>query len=345
MSFRSLVVLLLISVFGCAKALKYDKASELGRIEEYDKLVQVKEIETPSPTPSPELSGPSSASQAAASPSPTPSRKPVPKEKGSKTKSESQKKKGTRLPEIEDGEGFEGRRPLVDPFRVGESVTLMMTYFGVSAGDMTLQVLPFKEVNGRKAYHFKVILKSSPLFSMVYSVDDWADSLFDYEEMKPYTFSVHAIESKKLLEVRTFFDWSREKAQRWERLVTKEEGAKERKKEWDIPNYAQNVFSAVYYLRTFALRVGKTYKFVVADDGRNYVVSGEVLRKEKLRTDAGPLDTLVIKPTVYLDNIFQPMGTVLVWVTDDDQKMMVRMEAEVKIGKIVAQLRTMNRGQ
>jgi len=84
------------------------------------------------------------------------------------------------LPETEDAEGFVGRRPSVDPYRVGEKITLMLTYFGVSAGDTTMEVRPFAEVNGRRAYHFFSEMKSSAVFSLFYKVADLCESFFRF---------------------------------------------------------------------------------------------------------------------------------------------------------------------
>jgi len=125
-----------------------------------------------------------------------------------------------RLPEIEDDEGFNGRRPIVDPFRVGEKTTLALTYFNMAAGYMDLEVLPMAQVNGKKSYHFKITIKSSKLFSMFYSVEDWAETFLDYEEMRPYTLTFHIKESKQLKEIRGFFDWKTNTGNFWQKKIT-----------------------------------------------------------------------------------------------------------------------------
>ncbi len=323
------------AVFGsCAsKPLQYDNAKELGKIEEYDKLIKVKEITEPPPA---EVKPPP---EAAVSES-------VKSQKVTKVKKKPEPVKvEPRQPLMEDSEGFAGRRPLVDPFRVGEKVTMMMTYFGVSAGDMMVEVKPFKEVNGNKAYHMMVTLKSSDLFSLFYLIDDYGETYIDYETLLPYSANISATESKKLLALKTVFNYKTLKGLRWERVVNKGEEPKERNVEWDIQPYAQNVISAFYYVRNFTLRPGKIFKFRVADDGKNMDVKLEVLRREKIKTLVGEFNTFVIRPTVEIGGIFQPMGEVLFWMTDDDQKLFVRLEAQIKIGKVVGVLRALERGK
>jgi len=329
-------LLLLIVLCGCAsKPLEYENAKDLGKMEEYDKLIKVKEI----------LDVPVDKKVETSSP---PVEKKINKKAEKLTKkgkTQPPAKEGRRQPEMEDDEGFMGRRPTVDPYRVGEKITMMMTYFGVSAGDMILEVRPFKEVNGRKSYHFFTTLKSSDLFSLFYLVDDFGETYMDYETLTPPSMGVSATESKKLLALKTVFDFEKLKGLRWERLVNKGEKPRERNIEWDILPYSQNVISAFYYVRAFNLKPGKSFKFRVADDGKNMDVKIEVLRKEKIKTLSGEYNTVVIRPTVEVGGIFQPMGDVLFWLTDDEQKLFVRMEAQIKIGKVVGVLRQLDRGK
>jgi hypothetical protein len=249
-----------------------------------------------------------------------------------------------RLPEIEDSEGMNGRRPIVDPFHVGEKVTLMMTYFGVSAGDATLEVRPFAQVNGRKAYHFFSQMQSSSVFSMFYKLDDHCESFLDYEELVPLNYTLSATETKQLMEIRQFFDWKNKKADLWQRRVTKESGAEEKKKSWDLLPFSQNIYTALQYVRIFQLKDGKTYSYHVSDDGRQWDVKATVLRREILKTDLGNFKTIVVQPEVSTEGILKPMGEVYFWLTDDDRKFFVKFESKIKIGKIIGYLKGLEKG-
>ena len=245
-----------------------------------------------------------------------------------------------RLPKLEDRDGFDGRRPLVDPFVVGEKTTFDVAYFGVTAGRMVMEVKPFVDVNNRKSYHFFVSLKSSQLFSYFYAVNDMVETYMDYKQMRPYSLSVDVRESKQFKEIRLLFDWKRLKGIYWERKIKKGEKEKRIKKEWDIKDFSQNVVSALYYVRTFQLKPKKKLAFRVADDGKNIVVKGEILRREKLKTEIGTLNTVVLKPEFEIDGIFKPTGDVLIWLTDDDRKRIVRIELKIKIGRIIAKVKS-----
>lgn len=248
--------------------------------------------------------------------------------------------KGPREPAIEDSEGFAGRRPIVDPYTPGEKVVLTATYLNIQAGDISFEVLPFKNVNDRKAYHLRLKIISSKTFNMFYAVNNTAETYLDYETMLPQTLTYDGKESSRIREYRTFFDWAKMEAFQWRREVLKTKGEKKKKLAWPILPYTQNILSAVYYLRAFKLEVGKTYSFRVADEGKNYVFAAHVLRREKLKTDLGEFNTLVIRPDYKIDGKFTPAGANTIWVTDDARKLPVRVEAKVKIGSFVAKLKS-----
>jgi hypothetical protein len=50
------------------------------------------------------------------------------------------------------------------------------------------------------------------------------------------------------------------------------------------------------------------------------------------------MNTIKIKPEIEIDGIFKPIGDVFFWLTDDDRKMLVRIESKIKIGTITASL-------
>jgi hypothetical protein len=264
--------------------------------------------------------------------------KPKPKKEKVVTQKEEKKYKGPRQPRLEDDEGFDGRRPKVMPYRVGEEIVLGVSYFAVEAGKFTMKVEPMKQVNGRKSYHFKYIIKSSPLFNLFYRVDDVAETFVDYETLLPYSYEIHVDESKQVRETRTFFDHENNTATMWDRKQRKGQDLEKKKITWDILPFSQNVFSVAYYLRTFTLKVGKEFKVRVAHEGKNIIMTAKVIRRETLYTDAGKFDTFVVKPKFNVEGKFKPTGENYLWLTADDRKFIVRLESKIKIGSIVGEV-------
>jgi hypothetical protein len=283
----------------------------------------------------------------------SPAKNPTKAKTKAETKSESKANtKGTekvdvnkRQPDIEPSEGFVGRRPIKDPFRAGEKVVHRVHYFNVTAGTMNIEVKPFAEVNGKKSYNFFMGIKTSSLFSSFYSVNDTLTTLVDFETLVPSVFTLHVREKSQVREARAFFDFNTLKAKFWEKKVTAQDGEQERKLEWDMLPYSQNVYSTVYYLRTFQWDVGKEIQFRIAHDNENLIFKATAIRKERIKTDIGEFNTIVIRPQVELKGKFQPTGDNYMWLSDDDRKYILKIESKIRIGTLVSEVIELNPGQ
>ena len=189
---------------------------------------------------------------------------------------------GRKLPEMEDATGFVGRRPVEDPFRVGEEVAMEVTYFGVKAGELRLKVLDFKTVNARKAYHFRSEVRSNSSFSMIYKVDDWSETFVDFESLLPFNYSVHVDHSNEKKQIQGLFDHGTLQVKLWEKKIDSRGEMQKRSSQWEMLAFSQNVISVFFYIRNFQLQVGKKILFPLTDQNNNMILEAEVLRKEKI---------------------------------------------------------------
>jgi hypothetical protein len=352
-----LVCFLLVS---CSSApLKYEKAKELEVNAEFDKAVKVEEVAgAPGDTSKPAKSGKQTEVPVAV-PKATPSelertmtpepkkeapvvvakpvKKPVVKTKKGK-KVEEPAVPTRRQPEIEDEVGFQGRRPIKEPFRVGEVISHDVSYLTFTAGSLKMKVEPMVNVNGRKAYNFVTEITTYPVYSRIYSVNDRVETYVDYETLVPRTYALHVKESGQLREARMLFDDKTSRATFWEKKVTEKSGEEEKKQDWDILPYSQNVFSAIFYMRNFQWEPGKEIAFRVADDEQNLIFKGKCLRREKIDTEIGEKTALVIKPEIMLKGKFKPVGDIYIWLSDDEYKYPLRIEAKIKIGSLVSEV-------
>lgn len=361
-----------LTLISCSsKFLRYEKEEQLKQIDEFDNKVKI-EIPTEEPakpagdpaatrTTAPIGSAPvdvstlnqqlsknpkqvsetnKSETQKAGSPKKEIKKNLEPTKTAGKTKKGKPEK---RQPELEDAVGFEGRRPLKDPFRVGEKVVHAVDYYKVSAGHLTLAVKPFAKVNGQRSYNFEIGAKTSDWYSGIYRVEDRVNILMDFETMVPSVYTLHVKETSQLKEARMLFEGK--KATYWEKRVTDKSGVEEKKQNWDIEEYTQSLYSAAFYVRAFTWDVGKEVAFRVADDNENMIFKGQAVRKERLKTKAGEFDTIVIKPQVELKGKFKQSGDIFMWLSDDDRKYVLRIEAKIKIGSLVSEAIEIQPGQ
>lgn len=329
-----LICSVVLSLCGCQSSfLKYANEEDLHKNIEFDREVVVQRAPTPEAVPQT-----TTAKEQQKTPSTPVTEKPKKGKKKLKGKSEPETTVERREPEIEDSEGFAGRRPLVDPYRVGEEVVHNVHYFKVSAGELKFKVEPFANVNGRKSYSFATEIKTSSVFSSFYRVDDRAETLLDFESLVPSVFILHVKESGQLREARSVFDWSRNVAKFWEKKVTDKDGVEEKRQEWAIQPFSQNVYSALYYMRVFQWKEGREYAFRVADDEENLVFRGKVVKREVLDTEIGPMKSILIQPEFTVKGMFKPVGDIKIWLSDDSRHYVLRIESKIKIGTLVSEV-------
>jgi len=109
---------------------------------------------------------------------------------------------------------------------------------------------------------------------------------------------------------------------------------------WDIPISPPtfDIYGSFYYVRYLPLEVGKSSLVTVLDGKEVVRVEVKALRREKLKTVLGELDTIVIRPMVRSEGVFEGKGSVHIWLTDDARRIPVRAQTKVTVGSVIANL-------
>lgn len=346
MKFKEIVMIgaLTIASFGCAsKILQYERADRLKENKEFEKSIK---IEMPAEPEEVAEDATTTTAVGAKVESTTTTVKVVAKKTVTTTtvKTKAKGKPVRKQPDLESDVGFDGRRPIKDPFVVGEKVVHEVNYLAMTAGTLTLEVKPFAQVDGRKSYNFYTGIKTASIFDSFYTVNDWVTTLVDYETLVPYVYELHVKESSQLREAQALFDQKKNQVTFWEKKVTKKDGEQETKLEWAMNAYSQNVFSIIFYLRTFQWDVGTEHQFRVAHDKENLIFKAKAIRREQLSTDVGEFTALVIKPEIQLEGKFKPTGDNFIWISDDDRKLVLRIESKIKIGTLKSEIVSLRKG-
>lgn len=274
-------------------------------------------------------------------PTPSPSSSPTTTQKKTAPKKTAKKGKAEPKPFV-----YPNRRPQVDPLWVGEKMVLEITYFGMAAGDFTTEILPFKTINGRKVYHLKAYAKSSAVFNLFYRLDDWLESYMDYEGLFSHRFHLVLNQTKQQRDALELFDSEKKQVYYWDRKDHITKGKTENKEYVPMAQFPQDSYSAIHYLRTLPLEVGKVYTFPVVSEGKSWEAVITVVRKEMLDTPLGKIQTIVVRPQTRFQGVMkQQKGDSFIWLSDDDRRFVMRLEAEVKVGTVVARLKKVERGE
>jgi Protein of unknown function (DUF3108) len=102
----------------------------------------------------------------------------------------------------------------------------------------------------------------------------------------------------------------------------------------------QDVLSAIYYLRTRPLEVGKTFEIAISDSGNVYQVPVRVVERKRKSTVLGRVETLRIDPQVFGDNrMLAGDGQFSIWLTNDSRRIPVSARIKMKYGTFDITLR------
>jgi hypothetical protein len=199
-------------------------------------------------------------------------------------------------------------------------------WLGIYAGNAVLEA-----VNDKGVLRITSRANSAPFISTFYKVEDYAESLII--KGRATHFRIKQREGRYRSDKETIFDESKKR-------ITYFDYLKGKKKEYTLDGVLWDVISGFYYLRAQPLTIGKVIYIDVFDSDKLLKAEVSVLRKEKIKISGrGEVDTVVVKPDLKSEGLFHKRGDVLIWLTDDEKRIPVKVETKVPIGKVVAELK------
>ncbi|MCB4791918.1 MAG: DUF3108 domain-containing protein [Elusimicrobia bacterium] len=225
---------------------------------------------------------------------------------------------------------FVWRQEKNDAFKVGEYLEFDIRYKFVVIGYATMAVKNIEKFQNRDCYHIVTEARTAAFFDHFFKVRDVNESWIDTKSLCSLKFRQQLSEGNYRNTETLIFDQVRHTYYIPE---TKKIGA--------IPNWAQDVLSSLYYLRTKNISDGKTISIDANSGGKSWPLSVRILRKEEIKVPAGSFKCYVVEPNIREGTgIFQAKGSLSVWLTDDNKKTPVEMSSEIAIGSIKADLKT-----
>ena len=102
----------------------------------------------------------------------------------------------------------------------------------------------------------------------------------------------------------------------------------------DFSGQLQDVLSAIYFIRTQKLQVGKSFDVFIGDGGHVYKVPVHVLEKKKMKTPLGRLKVLRVRPDLFGPDslIDKADGEFDLWITDDERHIPVSVRVKTDYG-------------
>jgi hypothetical protein len=109
----------------------------------------------------------------------------------------------------------------------------------------------------------------------------------------------------------------------------------------DFSGQLQDILSAIYFLRTVPLEVGKSFNIYIGDGGRIYNVPVKVLEKKKMKTVLGKVDVVLIEPDLFGPDklIDTEKGSFTIWLTADNRRIPVSSHIKTDYGSFDVKLK------
>jgi hypothetical protein len=217
--------------------------------------------------------------------------------------------------------------PDIIPFE-RERLTFSLYWTGIHVGTATIEA-----VRGEVTSSITSVVNSNAVISAFYRVEDRAEARL--VKGRPASFTLLQSEGKHRGNKETIFDLERNRVIYINHLAdSRQEYDMHDKLLWDV-------LTGFYYLRRQPLEIGKPVNISMFDSNKFLNTEVKVLRREKVKLNSGEeVSAIVVEPILNSEGLFKKSGTILIWLTDDERRMPVRMETKLKIGWVTAVLKS-----
>ncbi|OAB31378.1 Protein of unknown function [Flavobacterium fryxellicola] len=224
--------------------------------------------------------------------------------------------------------------PQEDAYAVGEWFKFRIHYGIVNAGYATLEVKD-ATINNKKTFHVVGKGYTTGMSRFFFKVDDLYESYIDKETRNPYQFVRKIDEGGYTKNQEGFFNQSSN------RVVVKDYKHKTEKTLY-IPKNTQDILSTFYYLRNHPnidkLKIGEAVAIDMFFDDETTKFKLKFMGRENITTKFGIVPAMIFRPLVQSGRVFKEQESLTVWISDDDNKLPLRIKASLAVGSIKADI-------
>ncbi|MBL7887122.1 MAG: DUF3108 domain-containing protein [Flavobacterium sp.] len=219
-------------------------------------------------------------------------------------------------------------------FDTGEFFKFRIHYGMVTAGYATLEV---KEAvkNNKKVFHAIGNGYTTGMTKFFFKVEDNYQSFFDKTTGKPYQYVRKIDEGGYTKNQEGFFNQDKN-------TILVKDYKNKTENTFSTPENVQDIVSTFYYLRNHPnvdkLKVGESIIVDMFFDDETFKFKLKLIGNEDIETKFGTVKTLVFRPLVQSGRVFKEEESLTVWITDDENKIPVRIKASLAVGSLKADL-------
>jgi hypothetical protein len=221
-----------------------------------------------------------------------------------------------------------------NPFKDGEWFEFRIHYGFLNASYASLE-LKKQTLNDTVVFYAKGYGKTIGFARWFFKVEDHYESYFDFNNIIPYKFIRNIDEGGYKKNIEIDFDHKKQ-------IAYVNDKKKKRKKEVSFNTNVQDLISCFYYLRKYypieGISLNESFNINMFFDNENYIFKLKYLGKETIESKFGKIECLKFRPIVQSGRIFNEQESVTLWISNDLNRIPVRVQADIIVGSIKADL-------
>ena len=182
---------------------------------------------------------------------------------------------------------------------------------------------------------FRADVASKGFFTRLFNLKfhEQVESTVDAETLTLQRTTIRDEQGKRVRETETTYDRAKGKMA-WTRRDPNNPTAEPNKALVDFSGQLQDILSAIYFIRTQPLHLGKSFEIFIGDGGKVYRVPVRVLEKKKLKTVLGKVNAFRVEPDLFGPDslIDHEKGQFILWITDDGRHIPVTARIKTDYG-------------
>lgn len=221
------------------------------------------------------------------------------------------------------------------PFTPGEMLKYNVIWSIFPAGQVVARLGQLND-GPQDAYEVDTTAQSRGFVSLLFGINDHYRSIFDPNTLCSREIDKTINEGHRRKQTRIIFDHTRKIA-----ILNEVDFAKPDhpvKHATDaIPGCVEDIVTAFYYLRQQPMYVGEKIRLPINDGSATHEVIVDVEQHEQLETPLGPRNAFRVEPRA-LGDLYKKKGRLLIWFSDDRQRLPLRIKAVLLVGAITGNL-------
>ncbi|OXG08117.1 uncharacterized protein DUF3108 [Flavobacterium araucananum] len=221
-----------------------------------------------------------------------------------------------------------------DAFDTGEYFKFRIHYGIINAGYATLEIKD-ATINNKKVFHAVGKGYTTGMSKLFFKVEDLYESYFDKQTGNPYRYVRKIDEGGYTKDQEGLFNQN-------ENRVLVKDYKRKTEKTIIITDNVQDIISSFYYLRNHPnidkLKAGEAITIDMFFDEEITKFKLKYVGRQDITTKFGTVSTMMFKPLVQTGRVFKEKESVTLWITDDDNKLPIRIKADLAVGSLKADL-------